>query len=90
MPASPRRRSDTSLSPHRSFLVLCRLDQEELLQVFEPRRHLRGEIVRLRPILLEVVELPLVLVGGPFSEAGRRAGIQGVRGPNADAIQPSL
>ena len=57
----------------REHLVLRGLDQEQLLHLRELLRHLRGQVVGLRPVVLEVVEFPDVLVGRPVPDAGRQA-----------------
>ena len=53
--------------------VARRLDRERLLHLCEFVGHLGGEVVGLRPVLGEVVEAPLVVVGGPLLDAGRLA-----------------
>ena len=50
------------------------LDGEHFLHLGELLRHLAGEVVGLRPVFLEVVELPLVLVGRPLADTGRSPG----------------
>ena len=39
------------------ILILGGLDQEEILHVGNPLRHLRGKVVGLRPVFIQVVEL---------------------------------
>src|SRR4029453_10058495 len=66
-----------------------RLDGERLLHLRELLWHFGREVVRLGPVFVEGVQLPLVMVGGPLGHAGRSSHGPRIRGPNADAIQPS-
>ena len=61
---------DPEAAADRKRLVLRGLDQEEVLQLRELLRHLRGEIVGLTPVLVQVVELPDVVVRRPLADAG--------------------
>ena len=47
----------------RQHVVLGRLDPPQVLQLAQLLRVLRGEVVRLREVLVDVVELPRRLVG---------------------------
>ena len=55
-------RSREHIVVQRQHVVLGRLDQEELLHVAELLRHLRREVVVLRIVLGDVVQLPVVAV----------------------------
>ena len=57
----------------RQRIVPRRFDQPELLQLGQLLGHLRREVVGLRPVLVQVVELPGVLVGRPLEDAGRQS-----------------
>ena len=48
----------------RQHVVACRLDQPQALQFVQLFRHLLGQVVRLAPVLVGVVELPDVVVEG--------------------------
>ena len=65
----------------RQHVVACRLDEPEALQLAELLRHLLGEVLRLAPVLVGVVELPDVIVErrGLFLRPGVR--VPGHRGP---------
>ncbi len=54
-------------------LVLRRLDQEEVFHLLELLRIRSGQVVRLAPIDIDVVELPLVGERRPFLDAFRHA-----------------
>ena len=69
--------------------IACGFDGEQFAHLSELVGHLGGQVVGLGPVLVEVVQLPAVVVGCPVVDARRHPGSQGTRGPNADAIQPS-
>src|SRR5271169_4472582 len=50
------------------------LDQKQVLHFSKLRRHLVGQIVRLRPVFVEVVQLPFVLIWSPFEHFLRQTG----------------
>ena len=66
----------------REHLILLRLDHEEVLQLFQLVGMLRGEIVVLRIVIGDVVELPFVASQqiGHFGRAHEPRGLRRDRG----------
>ncbi len=58
----------------RQHVVARRLDQPQALQLVELLRHLLGQVVRLAPVLVGVVELPDVVVEGGHLLADEQPG----------------
>ena len=68
----------------RQRLVLRRLDEKDFLHLGQLFRHLCGEVVRLAPVLFQVVEFPDILVRRPLPNARRQCPAPtGARGPKA-------
>ena len=63
---------DPEAAPDRQRLVLRSFDQEDVLHLRQFFRHPGGEVVGLAPVLVEIVELPNVLVRRPLPNAGRQ------------------
>ena len=63
---------DPEAAPDWQRLVLRRFDQEDVLHLRQFFGHSGGEVVGLAPVLVEIVELPDVLVRRPLPNAGRQ------------------
>src|SRR6476660_5221311 len=57
-------------TPDRENLISGGFNREQLTHLSQLFGHLGGEVVGLGPVLVEVIELPAVVVGCPILDAG--------------------